>query len=115
MTDLNEKLKLVAEYDGYEVLETGTVTLGQLKKNQTIIPLCDYDSDYQRQIPVWQKVVAAMRETIDGYNPKGISEHDFKIMQFDTDYSEQINNGTPLESFEILVQAIQFINNLKQK
>ena len=56
MTDLNEKLKLVAEYDGYEVLETGTVTLGQLKKNQTIIPLCDYDSDYQRQIPVWQKV-----------------------------------------------------------
>ena len=110
MTDLNEKLKLVAEYDGYEVLETGTVTLGQLKKNQTIIPLCDYDSDYQRQIPVWQKVY------------KEIFDYDYinKLIEFDRArkisnlYKNMVNNGTPLESFEILVQAIQFINKMKK-
>ena len=94
MTDLNEKLKLVAEYDGYEVLETGTVTLGQLKKNQTIIPLCDYDSDYQRQIPVWQKVY---KEIFD-YN------YTNKLIEFErgrkisNSYKNMVNNGTPLES-----------------
>ena len=108
MTDLNEKLKFVAEYDGYEVLETGTVTLGQLKKNQTIIPLCDYDSDYQRQIPVWQKVC---KESIDIEK----STDDLKqFMLFKEKYCKHICYSTPLESFEILVQAIQFINKMKK-
>jgi len=109
MTDLNEKLKLVAEYDGYEVLETGTVTLGQLKKNQTIIPLCDYDSDYQRQIPVWQKLC---NEFLDMENK--CTDDIKQFMLFKEKYCKFICYGTPLESFEILVQAIQFINKMEK-
>ena len=107
MTDLNEKLKLVAKYDGYEVLETGTVTLGQLKKNQTIIPLCDYDSDYQRQIPVWQKVCKEAQ-------PKFSSFMNFDFIKIEQKYYRALKYNTPLESFEILVQAIQFINKMEK-
>lgn len=109
MTDLNEKLKLVAEYDGYEVLETGTVTLGQLKKNQTIIPLCDYDSDYQRQIPVWQKVCKEFGSMKDKCTDD--LKHFMLMKEY---YCKHICYGTPLESFEILVQAIQFINKMEK-
>ena len=113
MTDLNEKLKLVAEYDGYEVLETGTVTLGQLKKNQTIIPLCDYDSDYQRQIPVWQKVCKDYYSNALNRNLTNSELKDWMISK--ERYYKEIEVGKPTQSFEILVTAIQFINNLKQK
>ncbi len=114
MTDLNEKLKLVAKYDGYEVLETGTVTLGQLKKNQTIIPLCDYDSDYQRQIPVWQKVFSELMIFRTSLDKNSFNQKVEGIDLITFNYKVAIFKGTPLESFEILVQAIQFINKMKK-
>lgn len=106
MTDLNEKLKLVAEYDGFK--EIGTGSDKHYKKGKQIVWELDYHRIYDWQIPVWQKVC---KESIDIEK----STDDIRqFMLFKEKYCKHICYGTPLESFEILVQAIQFINKMKK-
>jgi hypothetical protein len=88
MTDLNDKLKLVASYMG-------------LNPNSKFVPR--YNADYNEQIPVWQKVCKELKE-------QPIS----KLKEY-VSYHRYIDTGTPLESFEILVEAIQFINKMEKK
>jgi len=87
-----EKLKLVAEYMEYPTY-----------------PDYKYQNDYEKQIHVWQKVC-----------------NDFLRIQKDTDdlkefmlikerYCKNICYGDVYNCFEILVQAIQFLNQLKNK
>ena len=105
MTDLNEKLKLVAQYTGaIGVAESG------YRPSEGVYKPYKFHTDYNEQIPVWQKVY------------KEIFDYDYinKLIEFDRArkisnlYKNMVNNGTPLESFEILVQAIQFINKMKK-
>jgi len=87
MTDLNEKLKIVATYIG-------------LSPNSKFVPR--YQTDYNDQIPVWQKVCKELKE-----------QPTPKLKEY-VSYHRYIDSGTPLESFEILVQAIQFINKMEK-
>ncbi len=119
MTDLNEKLKLVAEYDewlfdvdlildngSFHIPKKGCWTKGN--KSSLYIHQFEYATSYDWQIPVWQKVC---KESIDIEK----STDDLKqFMLFKEKYCKFICYGTPLESFEILVQAIQFINKMKK-
>ena len=96
MTDLNEKLKLVAKYMG-------------LNPNSKFVPR--YQTDYNEQIPVWQKVCN------EGVNIdiKNVSQEDYnKWSDIRDKFLNRICFDTPLESFEILVQAIQFINKMEK-
>lgn len=107
MTDLNEKLKLVAEYDGVPIYRTEVEFTGSRKEIKVPIRW-KYDSDYNQQIPVWQKVCKEAQ-------PKFSSFMNFDFIKIEQKYYRALKYNTPLESFEILVTAIQFINNLKQK
>jgi len=112
MTDLNEKLKLVAEYDGYEVgYLNGDIPAFKIHSASNYVAVgarLFYNTSYNQQIPVWQKVC---KESIDIEK----STDDLKqFMLFKEKYCKLICYGTPLESFEILVQAIQFINKMEK-
>jgi hypothetical protein len=109
MTDLNEKLKLVSEYDELQKDNYGKFFKGGVFKGYNVNEF-KYHTSYDWQIPVWQKVY------------KEMFEYDYtnKLIEFDRGrkisnlYKNMVNNGTPLESFEILVEAIQFINKMKK-
>lgn len=106
MTDLNEKLKLVAQYSELPL----TKTFRLLNKTEIIPVVYNFHQDYRLQIPVWQKLC---NEFLDMENK---CTDDIKIYMIQKEkYCKLICYGTPLESFEILVQAIIFINNLKKK
>mgnify|MGYP003435327084 CR=1 FL=1 len=100
MTDLNEKLKLVAKYMG-------------LNPSSKFVPR--YQTDYNEQIPVWQKVNKEFDTLIFDHDENFTANNWEKSVNIITRFSNAIGYNTPLESFEILVTAIQFINNLKQK
>jgi len=104
-----EKLKLVAEYMEYPTEKTDIKFSG--KREIFVRPIYyKFDSDYQEQIPVWQKVVA------DAVNIETASIQEFnEWLNIRDSYINQICFGTPLDSFEILVQAIQFLNQIKNK
>jgi len=109
MTDLNEKLKLVAEYTGaIGVAESG------YRPSEGVYKPYKFHTDYNEQIPVWQKVFSELmifRKILDknSFNQK---VEDIDLITFN--YKVAIFKGTPLESFEILVQAIQFINKMEK-
>ncbi len=99
MTDLNEKLKFVAQYTGaIGVAESG------YRPSEGVYKPYKFHTDYNEQIPVWQKVY------------KEITSLEVSEIPFETlgRFDQCISNNTPLESFEILVQAIQFINKMKK-
>ena len=105
MTDLNEKLKLVAEYTGaIGVAESG------YRPSEGVYKPYKFHTDYNEQIPVWQKVCKEFGSMKDKCTDD--LKHFMLMKEY---YCKLICYGTPLESFEILVQAIIFINNLKQK
>ena len=110
MTDLNEKLKLVAFYVGLELkIGFGFYEYGGKRIFHDTSEM-KYHTDYNEQIPVWQKVCN------EGVNIdiKNVSQEDYnKWSDIRDKFLNRICFDTPLESFEILVQAIQFINNLK--
>jgi hypothetical protein len=108
MTDLNEKLKLVAFYDGKSLHQKNDGKI--FIHNELSFDLAIYHTSYDWQIPVWQKVC---NEFLDMKNK--CTDDMRQFMLFKEKYCKLICYGTPLESFEILVEAIQFINNLKQK
>jgi len=98
-----EKLKLVAEYMEYPTEKTDIKFSG--KREIFIRPIhYNFDSDYQEQIPVWQKVYKELTKTK--------TDKAFHVI---IHYEQRLHEGTPLDSFEILVQAIQFINQIKNK
>ena len=109
MTDLNEKLKFVAQYTGaIGVAESG------YRPSEGVYKPYKFHTDYNEQIPVWQKVFSELmifRKILDknSFNQK---VEDIDLITFN--YKVAIFKGTPLESFEILVQAIQFINKMKK-
>ncbi len=113
MTDLNEKLKLVAEYDGYEVgYLNGDIPAFKIHSASNYVAVgarLFYNTSYNRQIPVWQNVC---KEFLDMKNQ--YTDDIRQFMLFKEKYCKHICYGTPLESFEILVQAIQFINKMKK-
>ena len=105
MTDLNEKLKLVAEYTGaIGVAESG------YRPSEGVYKPYKFHTDYNEQIPVWQKVCKEFGSMKDKCTDD--LKHFMLMKEY---YCKHICYSTPLESFEILVQAIIFINNLKQK
>ena len=105
MTDLNEKLKLVAEYDGFK--ESGKGYCKHYKKGKQIVWELDYHRIYDWQIPVWQKVCKEAQ-------PKFSSFMNFDFIKIEQKYYRALKYNTPLESFEILVEAIQFINKMEK-
>lgn len=111
--NLNEKLKMVAEYDGcqtkviYSVYHKAEVVQDNFQCG--VFYNSEYHSNYNRQIPVWQKVCK-----------------DFLQIQKDTDdlkefmlikerYCKNICYGDVYNCFELLVQAIQFLKQIKNK
>ena len=110
MTDLNEKLKLVAEYTGaIGVAESG------YRPSEGVYKPYKFHTDYNEQIPVWQKVFSELMIFRTSLDKNSFNQKVEGIDLITFNYKVAIFKGTPLESFEILVQAIQFINNLKQK
>ncbi len=104
MTDLNEKLKLVAEYTGaIGVAESG------YRPSEGVYKPYKFHTDYNEQIPVWQKVCKEFGSMKDKCTDD--LKHFMLMKEY---YCKHICYGTPLESFEILVQAIQFINKMKK-
>ena len=102
MTDFNEKLKLVAEYTGaIGVAESG------YRPSEGVYKPYKFHTDYNEQIPVWQKVCKEAQ-------PKFSSFINFDFIKIEQKYYRALKYNTPLESFEILVQAIQFINKMKK-
>lgn len=103
--NLNEKLKMVAEYDGLKIFHANTTdehwTNGDKK---SIIWELRYHTSYDWQIPVWQKVYKELTKTK--------TDKAFHVI---IHYEQRLHEGTPLDSFEILVQAIQFLNQIKNK
>ena len=112
MTDLKQKLKLVAEYDGYEVgYLNGDVPAFKIHSASNYVAVgarLFYNTSYNQQIPVWQK---ACKEFLD---MEKCTDDLKQFMLFKEKYCKHICYGTPLESFEILVTAIQFINKMKK-
>ena len=119
MTDLKQKLKLVAIYDGYVYDPEYFAELLNKKgcwdneeSGDKIFHEGDftaYATSYDWQIPVWKKVC---NEFLDMENK--CTDDIRQFMLFKEKYCKHICYGTPLESFEILVQAIQFINKMKK-
>jgi len=111
MTDLNEKLKLVAEYDGYEVgYLNGDIPAFKIHSASNYVAVgarLFYNTSYNQQIPVWQKVCKEAQ-------PKLSSFMNFDFIKIEQKYYRALKYNTPLESFEILVQAIQFINKMEK-
>jgi len=111
MTDLNEKLKLVAEYDGYEVgYLNGDIPAFKIHSASNYVAVgarLFYNTSYNQQIPVWQKVCKEAQ-------PKFSSFMNFDFIKIEQKYYRALKYNTPLESFEILVQAIQFINKMEK-
>ena len=111
--NLNEKLKIVAEYDGLKIFHANTTdehwTNGDKK---SIIWELRYHTSYDWQIPVWQKVY---KEIFDAAfkTISGTQVNQYEV--FRKKYHKQVDSGTPLDSFELLVQAIQFLNQIKNK
>ncbi len=101
MTDLNEKLKLVAFYDGKSLHQKNDGKI--FIHNELSFDLAIYHTSYDWQIPVWQKVYKELT--------KSKTDRAFHII---VHYEQQLHEAAPLESFEILVQAIQFINKMKK-
>ncbi len=127
MTDLNEKLKLVAQYfdgkvypvyktKGNDVFAWTGESVQYLRKksglpnaNSVLIEHCEFHTSYDWQIPVWQKVC---NEFLDMENK---CTDDIKIYMIQKEkYCKHICYSTPLEAFEILVTAIQFINKMEK-
>ena len=114
MTDLNEKLKLVAEYYGCNT----KLVYSDFHEKEIIQDDCrcgmffnsDFDLDYTIQTRVWQK---ALKE-IQSYNFEYMSTEWQRFGELWTLYHDAIDKAAPLESFEILVQAIIFINKMKK-
>ena len=107
MTDLNEKLKLVAFYVGLELkIGFGFYEYGGKRIFHDTSEM-KYHTDYNEQIPVWQKVCKEAQ-------PKFSSFMNFDFIKIEQKYYRALKYNTPLESFEILVQAIQFINKMKK-
>ena len=110
MTDLNEKLKFVAQYTGaIGVAESG------YRPSEGVYKPYKFHTDYNEQIPVWQKVFSELMIFRTSLDKNSFNQKVEGIDLITFNYKVAIFKGTPLESFEILVQAIQFINNLKQK
>lgn len=114
--DINEKRKICAEYMGWTVYKKRTFLIPfktwYAKGNyETIfLSVLAYERDYSFQIPVWQKVIA------DAVNIETASQKEFnEWLNIRDSYINQICFGTPFDSFEILVQAIQFLNKIKNK
>lgn len=105
MTDLNEKLKLVAFYDGKSLHQKNDGKI--FIHNELSFDLAIYHTSYDWQIPVWQKVCKEAQ-------PKFSSFMNFDFIKIEQKYYRALKYNTPLESFEILVQAIQFINKMKK-
>jgi len=114
-----EKLKMVAEYDGYvydpeyfsQLLNRKGIW--DNKENGDMVFGFDdfmYHKSYDWQIPVWQKLCKQHL-----YMNDKCTDDIKQFMLFKEQYFKAICYGTPLESFEILVQAINFINQLKKK
>jgi len=101
MTDLNEKLKIVAFYDGKSLHQKNDGKI--FIHNELSFDLAIYHTSYDWQIPVWQKVYKELT--------KSKTDRAFHII---VHYEQQLHEATPLESFEILVQAIQFINKMEK-
>jgi len=112
--DLNEKLKIVAEYYGCNT----KLVYSDFHKKEIIQDDCrcgtfynsDFDLDYTIQIKVWQKVW----EEIASHNFEYMSTEWQNSGELWTLYHDAIDKAAPLESFEILVQAIQFINKMEK-
>ena len=106
-----EKLKLVAEYMEYPTEKTDIKFSG--KREIFIRPIhYNFDSDYQEQIPVWQKVWKEFVETIFATL---LPKDEPPMFLLREEYHRRIDNNSPLDSFEILVQAIELLNQIKNK
>jgi hypothetical protein len=111
MTDLNEKLKLVAFYDGKSLHQKNDGKI--FIHNELSFDLAIYHTSYDWQIPVWQKVCKDYYSNALNRNLTNSELKDWMISK--ERYYKEIEAGKPTQSFEILVTAIQFINNLKKK
>ena len=109
MTDLNEKLKFVAEYTGaIGVAESG------YRPSEGVYKPYKFHTDYNEQIPVWQKVFSELMIFRTSLDKNSFNQKVEGIDLITFNYKVAIFKGTPLESFEILVQAIQFINKMEK-
>jgi len=103
-TTLNDKLRVVAEYDGWEDNKDGTLTNPKSRdKYSSGIPfpveiLRPYTDDWSWLIPVWSKLC----------NHK---EHRYHITaREDYDFNHSMKHNRPDLSFEILYTIITRIN-----
>ena len=108
-TQLTHYNKRCAELMGIELHYYSGET-NMIHVNKKMVSLNDwakFDSDWNQQIPVWQKIVSIIDDIID----VSVNETVIMLDEFEQSYYLQIRQGTPQSAFAILCQAIDFIDN----